>query len=222
MCRRALAAPARSNTHSKTKGIAMLHSESVKTIAPALLAAQREISVALKDGKNPHFNHNYATLEAVIEAVKDPLNANGISFLQAIGSGDGGPHVETMLLHESGEFVATITPVYCTKPDNPQAFGSGVTYSKRYALQALCGLPSEDDDANGATGDDDKKPGKPTPKAQPKEAVDLAKLKSDAGMAWLRRFKGPADALRSLRQTKEVTIEVEAFINEMFDAGVVG
>ena len=192
----------------------MLHSESIKTIAPALLSAQREISAAVKDGKNPHFKHNYATLEAVIQAVKDPLNTQGIVFLQAIGNGDGGPHIETMLLHESGEFMATRTPVYCTKKDDPQAFGSGVTYAKRYALQSMCGLPSEDDDGNAAAGNDDKKP---AAKAPPKEKVDLDGLKSDKGVAWLRRSKTATEAIHRLAQTKTVTIEAEAFINELFE-----
>jgi len=34
---------------------------------------------------------------------------------------------------------------------NPQKVGSAVTYAKRYTLQAVYGLPSEDDDGNEAS-----------------------------------------------------------------------
>ena len=36
-------------------------------------------------------------------------------------------------------------------PTNPQAMGSGITYAKRYGLQAAFGIPSEEDDGNAAS-----------------------------------------------------------------------
>ena len=38
------------------------------------------------------------------------------------------------------------------KKSDPQAMGSAITYAKRYALQAIYGLATEDDDANSASG----------------------------------------------------------------------
>ena len=35
--------------------------------------------------------------------------------------------------------------------ENPQKIGSAITYAKRYTLQAVYGLPSEDDDGNEAS-----------------------------------------------------------------------
>tara|TARA_Y100000310_G_scaffold281426_1_gene301888 strand:+ start:710 stop:1390 length:681 start_codon:yes stop_codon:yes gene_type:complete len=132
----------------------MNQSESIKAIAPALLAAQKAIKKVSKTADNPYFKSKYADLVAVIDATKKPLNDNDIVFLQAVGGNGDGPYVETVLLHTSGEWVSTQTPIYCKKPDDPQAFGSGVTYSKRYALQALLGLPSEDDDGEAAVARD--------------------------------------------------------------------
>jgi len=137
------------------------HSEQISNIAAALLKAQRDIGHVLKAADNPYYKSHYADLTAVIDSVKDPLNKNGIAFLQAVDSdNEGKPVIDTILLHESGQYLSTITPVFCKKPDDPQAFGSGVTYSKRYALQAILGLPTEDDDAEKATdrGSEQRKP----------------------------------------------------------------
>lgn len=124
-------------------------SDSITKLAPALLKAQQSISFAVKDATNPYFKSKYADLTGVIAAVKDPLNENGITFIQAVNVG-ATPVVETVLLHESGEWMSSITPVYCGKPNDPQALGSGITYAKRYGLQAMLGLPTEDDDGEAA------------------------------------------------------------------------
>ena len=152
-------------------------SENITNLAAALLKAQKDMGTALKDATNPYFKSSYADLKAVIEAIKEPLNNNGVSFLQAVnGAGEGNPVVETMLLHESGQFLCTRTPVFCAKPNDPQAFGSGVTYSKRYALQAFLGLPTEDDDGNAGTAKNpkQKQATNPAPKVKSSEIVDQA------------------------------------------------
>lgn len=142
----------------------MRHSDSIKALAPALLNAQKAMGAATKNEKNPFFNSSYADLTAVISAIKGPLHDNGISYHQGVDVVDDKPVVETMLLHESGEWISSETPVYCAKPNDPQAFGSGVTYSKRYALQAILGLPTEDDDGNAGSG-------KTSQPAQPKPSL---------------------------------------------------
>lgn len=130
----------------------MKTSEKIDLISKALCEAQKEVGAAIKGSKNPYFKSNYADLTAVIDSVKEPLNSHGISFLQLVNSSENGDTVETILLHESGQYISTETKVYCAKPNDPQAFGSGITYSKRYALQAALGLPTEDDDGNAASG----------------------------------------------------------------------
>lgn len=144
----------------------MNRSESIVKLAAAMLQAQQSITHAVKSGKNPRFNSAYADLGDVIGAIKEPLNAAGLAFMQAVGVVDGNPVVETMLVHTSGEWISTIAPVYCARPNDPQAFGSGVTYTKRYSLQSIVGLPTEDDDANNAMPNS-----KTEPKAQAKPAT---------------------------------------------------
>ena len=145
-------------------------SENILSLAVALLKAQKEMGAALKNAENPYYKSRYSDFKAVIDTVKEPLNTNGISFLQAVEGDSENPTVETILLHESGQYFCIKTPIYCLKPNDPQAFGKGITYSKRYALQALLGLPSEDDDAESAMnrGDKAKSTTKSTPQAQKK------------------------------------------------------
>lgn len=136
----------------------MKSSEQIDLVSKALVAAQKEIKNALKDTQGAR--GKYADMSSVVDAVKEPLNKNGVAFLQLVRSGEV-DMVETILLHESGQYISTETKVYCLKPNDPQAFGSGITYSKRYALMAAVGLPTEDDDGDAATK-----------KARPQSKVD--------------------------------------------------
>jgi len=127
----------------------MKHSESIKEIAAALVKAQKEIKAAIKDATNPFFKNKYADLASVIEAVRVPLNNAGISFLQPASTVAEGVAVETVLIHESGEWLSETLVMPVNKQD-AQAFGSACTYGRRYGLQSLCGVPSEDDDGERA------------------------------------------------------------------------
>lgn len=153
-------------------------SDQISNLAAALLKAQKEIGYAAKGAENPFYHSTYADLSSVIQSVKDPLNNNGITFLQAVDGSDveGSPVVDTILLHESGQYISTRTPVYCNKPNDPQAFGSGITYAKRYALQALMGLPTADDDGEAAMARNAKKTKTKTEKPQPKPEEDITKI----------------------------------------------
>ncbi len=75
----------------------------MKHIASALVKAQQQFGPALKSSSNPHFRSKYADLAAVVEAVIDGLNSNGIAMLQLTHECDNGVIVETMFVHESGE-----------------------------------------------------------------------------------------------------------------------
>lgn len=123
----------------------------------AMLEFQKLSVSAVKSGKNPAFKSNYATLEAVIEAVEQAQQF-GLCFMQHIEYEQGSEgnvlaFVRTVVIHApSGEVNdRTVVPIFLGKAHNPmQALGSGITYAKRYGLQSAFGLPSEDDDGNGA------------------------------------------------------------------------
>lgn len=124
----------------------MKTSSSIKAISLALLKAQKEIEKVKKTAENPFYKSSYADLPSIIEAVKKPLNDNGIIILQPINK----DFVETVLLHDSGEWIRSLTRIVTKEPNNPQAYGSAISYARRYAIQSLVFLSAEDDDGEGA------------------------------------------------------------------------
>lgn len=129
----------------------MKTSESIIKIAPALLAAQKKMGAAKKDAVNPFFHSNYADLGSVMEVCKEPLNEQGIVILQPLESDEHGVYVETVLLHESGEWMSAGLRIAPKSETNPQDQGSAITYGRRYGLQSFGFIPAEDDDAEKAT-----------------------------------------------------------------------
>lgn len=132
----------------------MKTSESITKITPAFLKAQKEIDVVVKDSTNPYFRSKYADLAGVIDACKDKLHKAGIAVLQPINENN----VETVLLHESGEWFSSSTPIVVKSANDPQALGSAISYARRYGLQSMVLLRAVDDDANEASGKNGVKP----------------------------------------------------------------
>ena len=135
----------------------MEKSESIKNIAIAMNQAQSVMGGAHKGANNPFFKSKYADLGAVIEVVREPFFDNGLSYIQFPIEDGGRIGVETILMHVSGEWISNSFTVQLSKQD-AQGAGSAITYCKRYGLQAVAGIPSEDDDGNEASKS--KKPDK--------------------------------------------------------------
>jgi len=127
----------------------MEKSDSIKELATALNKAQSEMMGATKDKKNPFFKSSYADLSSVIKAIKEPFANNGLSYVQFPIEDNGRIGIETILMHSSGEWLSNSFTVNLTKQD-AQGAGSAITYCRRYGLQAVAGIPSEDDDGNAA------------------------------------------------------------------------
>ena len=160
----------------------MNKSDSIIKFAPAFLKAQKAIRAAVKADVNPFYKKHYATIESVIDASKKPLNDNGIAVLQSVGNLDSGEtYIETMLLHESGEFLSDKMKVTMEK-EGPQGQGSAITYARRYSLQSMVLLPAEDDDAESATIRDKK----PNPKTD--KPVPMSKLQQEELMEFVNKL----------------------------------
>lgn len=124
----------------------MNKSESITKLSAALAKFQGEINNPINTATNPFFGSKYAPLGDILNTVRPVLAKHGLSVLQA-PSGDGvNIHVITTLLHESGEWLEF--PELILKADKPTAQGAGsaITYGRRYALSAILGISSEDDD----------------------------------------------------------------------------
>ncbi len=137
---------------SETMELNRHSSESMTKFAPAFVKAQSAIEGAVKDSTNPHFKSKYADLASVMGACKKHLNENGIAVIQRPAhSPDGNLALETVLLHESGEWISGEGEIPLVQK-TPQAYGSALTYARRYFLAAIVGVCPEDDDGEGAEG----------------------------------------------------------------------
>ena len=96
----------------------------MKQIAKAILLAQQEMSNAVKGSANPFFKSKYADLNAIREVCMPSLNKHGISVLQPVVHIDGKNFVKTILLHESGGVLESLTEIVCTKTNDAQSFVS--------------------------------------------------------------------------------------------------
>jgi len=120
------------------------------TFAEAFCKLQGSIRPAIKDATNPAFRSKYADLGAVWEAVRQPLTDNGFSIIQSTDFDNSDVWLKTTVLHTSGEKMEGRYPLRPTKND-PQGFGSALTYAKRYSIAAMLGVVAdEDDDGNAA------------------------------------------------------------------------
>lgn len=130
----------------------MKHSESITTIAPALVAALAEIKSVTKDAKNPFLKNKYASLDAIIEASRPVLAAHELTAMQIVND-DG---IETIILHASGEWISSdyikIMPEVSKGLSLAQSVGVATTYAKRYQLGAILNI-STDEDTDGQYGD---------------------------------------------------------------------
>ncbi len=125
----------------------------------ALSKAQAVIKGAIKDKTNPAFKSKYADMDANIEAIRDAFAANELAFRHELSSGESAVSVECWLLHSSGEERSSGRLTLPILQKTPQAFGSAITYGRRYTLQAVAGVaPADDDDGNAASKEAAKPP----------------------------------------------------------------
>jgi hypothetical protein len=129
----------------------VLQSDTLAKLAPALVKAQATMGVALKDSTNPHFRSKYADLTSIITASRDALTENGLAVLQRSHPNDKGVHLETVILHASGEWISDGGLFLPASKLDPQGFGSAITYCRRYAYAAMLGIVQDDDDGNAAS-----------------------------------------------------------------------
>lgn len=122
-----------------------------ENIAKAFIKAKKDFAPALKTSTNPHFKSRYADLSACLEAVDDSFLANGIVMYQETFEDNTGVTVETVLLHETGETIRGGKLHVPASKQDPQGYGSALTYVRRYSLMATCGIAQEDDDGQAAS-----------------------------------------------------------------------
>jgi hypothetical protein len=213
----------------------MKTSEAIDLLAGALAKAQaemsnppknREVEVRTKTGGSYRFK--YTTLDTVIDTIRDPLSKNGLAFLQSLQSTDGKLRLATRVMHSSGQWLETETPVMVSE-DGMQALGSAQTYAKRYALSALFGLAAdEDDDGNAGDGNTAKDaskgrttPAKPRQDSPPPQATQTAEPPPSApkadGRTKEQRAKAWVEESKALLAKMLVADEVDQYCQRNAD-----
>jgi hypothetical protein len=187
----------------------MNKSENIQDLAKALCAVQSKIKGAQKDSKNPFFDSKYADLQSVWDSCRELLGANGLSIAQTFEPCENGVVVTTTLLHSSGQWLSGSLRLPAVKQD-PQAYGSAITYGRRYALAAMIGIYQTDDDAEGSMIREPKPESKNTPAKQPgKPAAPKLNIKenipdfsSNPGDYVMKRGKFTGRVLKDLTEAE--------------------
>lgn len=135
----------------------MQKSSSIAALATALVNAQSQFgsvikgeSATIQKKNGGSFSYQYADLNAVIEATRPHLVANGIAVMQFPSTVPGAVIMTTLLTHTSGEFISEELTMPAVM-DTPQSVGSAITYARRYAMMAALGLAAADDDGAAAS-----------------------------------------------------------------------
>lgn len=143
--------------------ISNVMSPTIGNLAAALAKAQGSFTFARKDSEAPLFekggngpsrkvgSRTYADLASVLDAVRAGLAANELSIVQTpFSTNDGGVTLRTTLMHSSGEWIASEFSMPADRMGAIQGWGSALTYARRYALAAMCGIAQDDDDGQAA------------------------------------------------------------------------
>lgn len=166
----------------------MKASSTVGAIAKAMAKAQSAMQNPGFDSANPHFKSKFASLAAVRNTVIPAFAAVGITVSQELTNEATGIGCTTILMHESGEWLAYGPFVVAPMKDDAQGRGSASTYARRYSLQSVAGVVGdEDDDAEGAQGRTSGKKNGAAVSAE--QAADLSALISEVGADRARFLK---------------------------------
>lgn len=127
----------------------MKRSETFSAFAKAFATFQAEVSNPKLNKENPHLKNKYADLSEVLNTVRPILAKHGLSVHQDISSDENKVMCITTIFHESGEWLESspFTLPFATggKLAPAQVIGAATSYAKRYQLQAVMGVASEED-----------------------------------------------------------------------------
>lgn len=137
----------------------MQSSESIATIAPALIAAQAEFSHVAKGGYNKFDKYDYATLEDYVDAVKQVLSKHDLAITSSVDAinrlpdrttkNGGTEHAVEVagtmrVIHSSGEWIeASFRGEGQDRAD--KSVYKAITGGRKYGIAALFSLATSDD-----------------------------------------------------------------------------
>lgn len=142
-----------------------------------LILAQQAIGTLRRDATNPHFKSRYVTLDHLLEATRHALAAHGLLLSQHLTAEDT---IITRISNGHHELTSEVR-ICSGGTQNPQVYGSAVTYARRYALTALLAISTDaDDDGELVAANTSARIVEQLVQAAPPEAVKAATPLSEA------------------------------------------
>jgi hypothetical protein len=199
----------------------MNKSESIANLAKALSEFQAEVTNPANTAVNPFFKSKYAPLSDILTLVRPILGKYGLSVVQDPSTNGGDVVIKTTLFHSSGEFIESDPLTLKMEKVTAQGAGSAITYARRYAISAILGLSSEDDD-DGNNAEPNKKPNsapkkdvKPEPVSDELKAIiaeinalasEKAKANREATLGAIKEYhaSGNPNGIKELEVAKKV------------------
>jgi len=174
-------------------------SESIDALSAAFVKALGEMQdiVKTQTANAGQYAYSYATLADAFGMARPILAANDLAISQTAEATHDEVIIWTTVLHSSGQYV-THAPIRLPAGKTAQNTGSALSYGKRYALMAVLGLATEDDDGASASPRGERpRPQARAPKAPPKARTDeeteirnmLASIPSNAAARIRGEFK---------------------------------
>lgn len=137
----------------------------MKEILSKLSLVKKEIGTLSKNASNPFFKSKYLDLGEILTNLEPLLETHKMLLLQPISEDTVCTQIHDL---ESGQCVTSC--IKLPTLTDPQKIGSAITYYRRYSLQSLLALQTDDDDGNKASQ-------KEVEKEQPKDTTaEISKL----------------------------------------------
>lgn len=185
-----------------------------KNVLQAIAAMHKEFGVIIPKDSKGH-KGTYASLPAVLSWISHHGGKYGLTLIQHPNINDGMLSLVTTLVHTpSGEKIdceSILTPT-TNNPSPDQAYGSSMTYHRRYDAMAICGLFAEEDPSDHDGWNDHK------PQQIQKPAVSASEKASDQQA---KRFYAILKGAAKESLIKELTAKYGKFQNmttEQMDA----
>lgn len=170
------------------------------TIFSDFIGIQKELPPLVKDTQGD--GYKYPTLNQLLDIVLPMCHSKGLGLMQVTHPVEGGVGVETVLFNDKNERISSgvlAMPLTTDGDGNiinvggkkkqggvygqfgAQAYGSALTYARRYSLTAFFGMKAEDDDGYQAS---QKRFNVQQVVAAMRDAKDMNTLKGIFGTAW--------------------------------------
>lgn len=124
-------------------------------IALALAKAQGEFTAAGKDREanvrsdKGNYSYKFANFASIMEAVRAPLAKHELALTVSCPTNTKEARATALLMHSSGEWLASEPVTISIGMNTPQATGSAIEYARKYAVRNLLNIATDDEDDDG-------------------------------------------------------------------------